>query len=61
MEDVYLLAADFDEPCPWKEGQRGSWIFIWSAISMTICELPVFNALVHVMRILVLRSFVALV
>ena len=36
VEDVHFLSADMNEPCPWKKGERGSWIFVWSAISMTI-------------------------
>ena len=36
VEDMYFLAADMKEPCPWKEGERESWIFVWSAASMTI-------------------------
>jgi len=36
VEDLHLLAADMKEPCPWKEGERGSWIFVWSVASMLL-------------------------
>jgi hypothetical protein len=36
VEDLHLLAADMKEPCPWKEGEQGSWIFVWSVASMLL-------------------------
>jgi len=36
VEGWHLLAADMKEPCPWKEGERGSWIFVWSVASMVL-------------------------
>ena len=36
MEGMHLLAADLNEPCPWKKGERGSGIFVWSVISMAL-------------------------
>jgi hypothetical protein len=36
VEGWHLLAADMKEPCPWKESERGSWIFVWSVASMVL-------------------------
>ena len=34
VENLHLLAADLNEPCPWDAHERGSLIFAWSAFSM---------------------------
>ena len=36
IENYDFLTADMKEPCPWKARERGSGIFIWSAVSMAV-------------------------
>ena len=55
VEDLHLLAADLKEPCPWKNEERGSLIFVWSVASVVLY--PIGYVCIRVYTCLIAHAF----